>query len=386
MRQVYLDHNATTPVLPEVLETLLRYYQEDFGNPSSVHRYGRRVRVALDDTRDCVADMLGAPAAAVFFSSGGTEANNTILQGVAAALKGRGRHLVTSQIEHPAVLDTCAYLAQQGYTVTYVPVDAHGVVAPEAVREALTDETILVSIMYANNETGVLQPIADIARLVRQRGILMHTDAVQAFGKMSLRVAELGVDFLSFSGHKLYAPKGIGGWYARPGVPLHALLHGGHQERGMRAGTEHVAGVVALGKACALAQRDMRQEWERQQQLQQRLEHGIQEQIPDVRIQGAEVPRLPNTTNVAFAGVEGESLMMSLDLQGVALSTGSACSSGSLEPSHVLRAMGVPAAYLHGALRCSLGRGTTLADIEYVLEILPGIVQQARALSPSFVP
>jgi len=386
MRQVYLDHNATTPVLPEVLEVMLRYYREDFGNPSSVHRYGRRTRVVIDDTRDCVADMLGAPSAAIFFSSGGTEANNTILKGVAAALQGRGKHLVTSQIEHPAVLDTCAYLAHQGYTVTYVPVDEHGVVDPEAVREALTDETILVSIMYANNETGVIQPIADIARLVRQRGILMHTDAVQAFGKMPLRVDDLGVDFLSFSGHKLYAPKGIGGWYARPGAPLHPLLHGGHQERGVRSGTEHVAGIAALGKACAIAVSDMRQEWERQQHLQQRLEHGIQEQIPEVRIQGADVPRLPNTTNVAFAGVEGEALLMSLDLQGVALSTGSACSSGSLEPSHVLRAMGVPDAYLYGALRCSLGRGTTLADIEYVLAILPGIVQHARGLSPSLVP
>jgi len=386
MRQIYLDHNATTPVLPEVLEVMLRYFREDFGNPSSVHRYGRRTRVVVDDTRDGVADMLGAPASAIFFSSGGTEANNTILKGVAAALTGRGRHLVTSQIEHPAVLDTCAYLAQQGCTVTYVPVDEHGVVDPEAVRDALTDETILVSVMYANNETGVIQPIADIAHLVRQRGILMHTDAVQAFGKLPLRVDELDVDFLSFSGHKLYAPKGIGGWYARPGAPLHPLLHGGHQERGMRSGTEHVAGIAALGKACAMAMSDMRQEWERQQQLQQRLEHGIQEQIPEVRMQGAEAPRLPNTTNVAFAGVEGESLMMSLDLQGVALSTGSACSSGSLEPSHVLRAMGVPEAYLYGALRCSLGRGTTLADIEYVLEILPGIVQHARALSPSFAP
>lgn len=381
MRHVYLDHNATTPVLPEVLEVMLRYYREDFGNPSSVHRYGRRARVAIDDTRDGVADMLGVPASAIFFSSGGTEANNTILTGVATALKGRGRHLVTSQIEHPAVLDTCAYLAQQGYTVTYVPVDAHGVVAPEAVRDALTDTTILVSIMYANNETGVIQPIADIARLVRERGIAMHTDAVQAFGKMPLRVDELGVDFLSFSGHKLYAPKGIGGWYARPGLALHPLLHGGHQERGMRAGTEHVAGIAAFGKACALAASDMRQEWERQQQLQQRLEHGLQEYIADVRIQGGEAPRLPNTTNIAFAGVEGETLMMSLDLQGVAISTGSACSSGSLEPSHVLRAMGVPESYVSGALRFSLGRGTTLADIEYVLDMLPSIVQNTRALS-----
>jgi len=209
---------------------------------------------------------------------------------------------------------------------------------------------------------------------------------VQAFGKMPLRVDELGVDFLSFSGHKVYAPKGIGGWYARPGVPLHPLLHGGHQERGIRAGTEHVAGIAAFGKACTIAMSDMRQEWERQQQLQQRLEHGLREQISAVRIQGVEVARLPNTTNVAFAGVEGEALLMSLDLQGVALSTGSACSSGSLEPSHVLRAMGVPAPYLYGALRCSLGRGTTLDDIEYVLEILPGIVQHARALSPSFAP
>ncbi|MGE3539257.1 MAG: cysteine desulfurase family protein [Candidatus Tectimicrobiota bacterium] len=381
MQQVYLDHNATTPVLPEVLEVLLRYYQEDFGNPSSVHRQGRKARVVLDETRDCIAEMLGVAAASVFFCSGGTEANNTIIKGVAAARQDRGRHLVTSSIEHPAVLDTCAFLARQGYRVTYVPVDAHGVVPPEAVQDALCDDTILVSIMLANNETGVLQPIADIARVVQARGILMHTDAVQAFGKMPLRVAELGVDFLSFSGHKLYAPKGVGGWYMRPGVSLSPLLHGGHQERGLRSGTENVAGIAALGAACALASRDMRTEWERQLQLQQRLEHGLQERLPDVRIQGLEAPRLPNTTNVAFAGVEGETLLMSLDLRGVAISTGSACSSGSLEPSHVLQAMGVPAAYLLGALRLSMGRGTTLADIEYVLDILPGIVQQARVLS-----
>ena len=380
MRQIYLDHNATTPVLPEVLEAMLPYYREAFGNPSSVHRYGRHTRVAVDEARDAVAALLEAPSSSLVFCSGGTEANNTILKGVAAAYRERGRHLVTSQIEHPAVLDTCAYLAQQGYEITYVPVDAQGVVAPEAVREALTDETILVSIMYANNEVGTLQPVAEIARLVRERGILMHTDAVQAFGKLPLRIEDLGVDLLSFSGHKLYAPKGIGGWYARSPQVLHPLLHGGHQERGMRSGTENVAGLVALGKACAIAARDMAQEWERQQQLQQRLEHGVQELIADVRIQGAEVARLPNTTNVAFAGVEGEALMMSLDLQGVAISTGSACSSGSLEPSHVLRAMGVSEAYLYGALRFSLGRGTTPADIEYVLDILPDIVKNARSL------
>ena len=381
MRHVYLDHNATTPVLPEVLEAMLPYYREIFGNPSSVHRYGRRARVAVDDARDSVAALLGAPASSIVFSSGGTEANNTILHGVARARRDRGRHLVTSQIEHPAVLDTCAVLAQRGYHVTYVPVDAKGVVTPEAVQEALREDTILVSIMYANNETGVIQPVADIARRVRERGIAMHTDAVQAFGKLPVRVDELGVDFLSFSGHKLYAPKGIGGWYARPGAALPPLLHGGHQERGMSSGTEPVASIVALGMACMIAQRDMSQEWERQQQLQQRLEHGLYEHIPDICIQGSTAPRLPNTTNVAFAGVEGEALLMSLDMQGVAISTGSACSSGSLEPSHVLRAMGVSAPYLHGALRLSLGRGTERDDIEYVLAILPGIVQQARALS-----
>lgn len=381
MRQVYLDYNATTPVLPDILDAMLRFYREDFGNPSSVHRYGRQARLALDEARDAVAALLSAPASSIFFSSGGTEANNTIIKGVATALKGRGRHIVTSQIEHPAVLDTCAYLAQQGYEVTYVPVDQQGIIHPEAVQEALRDSTILVSIMYANNEVGTLQSIADIARVVRERGILMHTDAVQAFGKLPLHVDTLGVDFLSFSGHKLYAPKGVGGWYARPKALLHPLLHGGHQERSVRAGTENVAAIVALGKACQLAAGDMPREWERLLQLQRRLEHSILEQIPEVRIHGAEVPRLANTTNVAFAGVEGEALLMSLDLQGVAISTGSACSSGSLEPSHVLQAMQVPAAYLYGALRLSMGRGTTPQDIEYVLTILPNMVKQARTMA-----
>jgi cysteine desulfurase len=379
MHQVYLDYNATTPVLPEVLDTLVQCYLHDFGNPSSVHRYGRQTRVLVDEARDSMAHVLGAPASSVAFCSGGTEANNTILKGVAAALKDRGRHLVTSCIEHPAVLDTCAYLAQQGYTITYVPVNEQGVVDPEAVRHALRDETILVSIMHANNEVGSIQPIAEIARIVRQRGILMHTDAVQTFGKMPLQVDELGIDFLSFSGHKLYAPKGIGGWYARSPSGFPPLIHGGHQERGQRSGTENVAAIVALGKACAIAVSDMHVERERQERLRQYLEHGILERIPHVRIQGAEAVRLPNTANVAFADVEGETLLMSLDLQGVAISTGSACSSGSLEPSHVLQAMGVPATYLHGALRFSLGRHTTLDDIEYVLDILPGIVDNARS-------
>ena len=379
MRYVYLDHNATTPVLPDVLEAMLPFQREAFGNPSSVHRFGRRARVAVDDARDAVADVLRAPASSVIFSSGGTEANNTIIKGVAQARRERGRHLVTSQIEHPAVLDACEALERQGYEVTYVPVDERGVVDPQAVRESLTDQTILVSVMLANNEVGALQPIADIAAVARERGVLMHTDAVQAFGKLPLSVDDLGVDFLSFSGHKVYAPKGIGGWYERSAATLQPLLHGGHQERGRRSGTENVPGIAALGKACVIAGADAAAEGERQRQLQQRLEHGIRERIDNVRIQGEEAPRLPGTTNASFGGTEGEALMMSLDLQGVAISTGSACSSGSLEPSHVLRAMRVPRPYLHGALRFSMGRSTTADDIDYVLDILPDIVSQARS-------
>ncbi len=377
MRQIYLDHNATTPVHPEVRDVLMACYENDFGNPSSVHSFGRRTRVQIDNVRDAIAAMLGVGAASVFFCSGGTEANNTIIKGVAAMHKARGRHIITSSTEHPAVLDTCAYLAQHGFDVTYLPVDAAGVVDLQALEEALTDETTLVSIMHANNETGVIQPIADIARLAHQHGALVHTDAVQSFGKLPFCIDDLDVDFLSFSGHKLYAPKGIGGWYARMPTLLQPLLHGGHQERGLRSGTESVASILALGKACEIAARDMREEWERLQQLQQRLEHGILESVPNARIQSAAASRLPNTTNVAFAEVEGETLLMSLDLQGVAISTGSACSSGSLEPSHVLKAMGVPASHLHGALRLSMGRSTTPDDIDYVLELLPDMVKHA---------
>ena len=378
MRHVYLDHNATTPVLPEVLEAMLPYQREVFGNPSSVHHFGRRARVAIDDARDAVADMLRVPASTVIFSSGGTEANNTIIKGVAQARRDHGRHLITTQIEHPAVLDTCAALEQRGYEITYLPVDEQGVVDPEAVRDSLTDETILVSVMLANNEVGSLQPIAEITAAAHERGVLMHTDAVQAFGKVPLSVDDLGVDFLSFSGHKIYAPKGVGGWYERSAATLQPLLHGGHQERGRRSGTENVPGIAALGKACLIVGGDLTAECERQRQLQERLEHVIRERIGDVRIQGEDAARLPGTTNASFAGTEGEALMMSLDLQGVAISTGSACSSGSLEPSHVLRAMRVPRPYLHGALRFSLGRSTTADDVDYVLQVLPDIVSQAR--------
>jgi cysteine desulfurase len=378
MRQIYLDHNATTPVHPEVRHVLMASYENDFGNPSSVHRYGRRTRVQIDQARDTVATLLGAAPATIFFCSGGTEANNTIIKGVAHTCQNRGRHIITSSTEHPAVLDTCAHLTQQGFEITYLPVDEAGVIDLQTLEDALTEKTTLVSVMHANNETGVLQPLADIARLAHQHGALVHTDAVQSFGKLPLNMAELDIDFLSFSGHKLYAPKGIGGWYARTPTKLEPLLHGGHQERGLRSGTESVASILALSKACEIAAHDMQTEWERLRQLQQRLEHGILEAIPDARVQSANASRLPNTTNVAFAEVEGETLLMSLDLQGVAISTGSACSSGSLEPSHVLKAMAVPKSHLYGALRLSLGRSTTQDDIDYVLELLPDMVEHAR--------
>ncbi|PON14523.1 cysteine desulfurase NifS [Candidatus Entotheonella serta] len=378
MRQLYLDHNATTPVHPEVRDVLMACYKNDFGNPSSVHRYGRRTRVQVDEARDTVATLIGSPAASIFFCSGGTEANNTIIKGVAEMRQDRGRHIITAPTEHPAVLDPCAYLAQHGFDVTYLPVDEAGVVDLQALEDALTDATALVSIMHANNETGVIQPIADIARLAHQRGALVHTDAVQSFGKIPINVDTLDIDFLSFSGHKLYAPKGIGGWYARTPTALQPLLHGGHQERGLRSGTESVPSIMALSKACEIAARDMAAEWERLQQLQQRLEHGILESIPNARIQSANASRLPNTSNIAFAEIEGETLLMSLDLQGVAISTGSACSSGSLEPSHVLKAMAVPETHLYGALRLSMGRSTTPDDIDYVLECLPDMVQHAN--------
>ncbi len=378
MRQIYLDHNATTPVHPEVRDVLMACYENDFGNPSSVHRYGRRTRVQIDEARDTVAALLGGKAASIFFCSGGTEANNTIIKGVAEMHRDRGRHIITSPTEHPAVLDTCGYLAQHGFDVTYVPVDGAGTVDLQALDRALTDQTTLVSIMHANNETGVMQPIADIARLAHEHGALVHTDAVQSFGKLPLNIESLDVDFLSFSGHKLYAPKGIGGWYARNPTALQPLLHGGHQERGLRSGTESVASIMALSKACEIAARDMHAEWERLQHLQQRLEHGILESISSARIQSADASRLATTTNVAFAEIEGETLLMSLDLQGVAISTGSACSSGSLEPSHVLKAMAVPETHLYGALRLSMGRSTTPDDIDYVLELLPELVKHAH--------
>ena len=382
MRKVYLDHNATTPIHPEVLEALLPYYREHFGNASSIHAYGRQARAAMEAARAQVAALLKADPTEILFTSGGSEADNFAIKGVASSRKDRGRHIITSQVEHPAVVETCQSLEPLGYEVTYLPVDEGGLVEPEDVRAAIRDDTILITIMYANNEVGTIEPIPEIGRIAKEHGILFHTDAVQSLAKTNTDVEELGVDLLSFSAHKLYGPKGTGGIYVRKGTELPPLIAGGHQERGLRAGTENVAGIVALGKACEIAHRDYESEVQQLTMLRDRLQHGIIERVPKVRRNGHEDRRLPTTTNLSFEAIEGEALLINLDLMGIAVSTGSACSSGSVEPSHVLKAMHVPPEYIQGSIRFSVGRENTVEDIDYVLEQLPPIVEKLRGMSP----
>ena len=381
MRRVYLDHNATTPVAPEVLEAMLPYFSQRFGNASSVHSFGREAKRALEDARETVAGAIGARASEIIFVGSGTEADNTALKGVAWALRDRGRHIVTSRVEHKAVLETCHFLEREGFEVTYVPVDRYGMVHPEAVREALRDDTILVSVMHANNEVGTVNPIAEIGALCRERGVLFHTDAVQSFCKLPFHVDELNVDLASFSGHKIYGPKGVGVLYARRGVRFEPLLHGGEHERNRRASTVNVAGAVGFARAVELAAGRLEQEVAHLTELRDRLWEGIRQRVEDVHLNGHPEKRLPGTLNVSFGGIEGESLLLSLDMKGVAASAGSACTSGSLSPSHVLDAMGVPLELARAAVRFSLGAGNTREDVDYTLEILLEIVQRLRALS-----
>ncbi len=381
-RRVYLDNNATTPVRPEVFEAMVPFLQSQFGNPSSLHHWGKRARRAVEQAREEVANLIGAAdPEEIFFTSGGSESDNLALKGVALPQWKQGKQIITSQIEHPAVLDTCRLLESYGFKVVYLPVDRYGVIDPASLEEALTPDTVLVSIMHANNEVGTIQPIAELAALAKSRGVLFHTDAVQSVGKIPVDVQALGVDLLSLSGHKLYAPKGIGALYVRKGTALWPLINGGHQEEGLRAGTENVAGIVALGKACALAQQEQESENKRLTILRDQLHHGICAAVPDVSLHGHPTQRLPTTVNLGFGGIEGEALLIHLDLQGVAVSTGSACSSGSLEPSHVLEAMALSAEEIQGAIRFSLGWENTAEDIAYVLDILPGIVEQLRTTS-----
>ena len=382
--RIYFDHNATTPLDPAVAEAVSRVLREDFGNPSSVHHFGQRAKALLDDARSAVAALIDADPGEVVFTSGGTEADNLAIRGAAEALEPAGRrHLIASAIEHEAVLMTLKALAHRGWKTTLLPVGASGIVSIEALREALTDETALVSVMVANNEIGTIQPIAELAALAKSRGALVHTDAVQAIGKIPVSIKRLGVDLLALSAHKFNGPKGAGALWIRRGVRLTAHMTGGRHERNRRAGTENVPGIVGLGVAAAVASAKLRQEAERIAALRDRLEAGILSGVPGTQVNGAREPRVPNTTNVSFEGVEAESLLIGLDLEGIAVSTGSACSSGTLEPSHVLRAMGFSAHRTQNSIRFSLGAGNTVDDVDDALDRLPRVVEKLRALTGS---
>jgi cysteine desulfurase len=382
MKRIYLDHAATTPTHPEVVEAMLPYFSDVFGNPSSIHSFGQEAKAAAEEERDKVADLIGARSEEIVFTSGGTEADNSAIKGIAYANEGKGNHIITTAVEHHAIIEPCKFLARRGFEVTYLPVDGYGMVNPEDVREAITDRTILISVMHANNEVGTVEPIADIGKIARERKVSFHTDAVQAVGHIPVDVNALGVDLLSMSAHKFYGPKGIGALYVRKGTRIIPFMHGGGQERGRRGSTENVAGIIGFGKAVEIAQREMGEEVKRLTSLREELITGIHQRIDHVRLNGPPGQRLPGNVNMSIEYVEGESMLLNLDLEGIAASTGSACSSGSLEPSHVLQAMGLSQELCHGSLRFSLGRETREEDIERVLATLPQIVARLRSLSP----
>lgn len=384
MKRIYLDHNATTPLHPEVLEAMLPYYKEAFGNPSTIYSFGQETRKATDEARETVANLIGASPEEIIFTSGGTEADNLALKGVPAALEKKGKHIITSSIEHHAVLSTLKYLEKRGYQVSFLPVDEHGWLDPGEVEEAITSQTVLISVMYANNEVGTIEPISEIGEIAQKAGIYLHTDAVQTIGKIKVNVDDLKVDLLSLSAHKFYGPKGVGALYVRKGTRIYPLLHGGYQERRRRAGTENVAGIVGLGKAAEIAPKEMVQQSRRESNLRDRLEKMIRENINHCQLNGHPTQRLPNTLNISFEFIEGESLILNLDLKGIAASTGSACTSGSLEPSHVLMAMGVAPEIAQGSIRFSLGRDNRKEDIDYTVENLVEIVTRLREMSPLF--
>lgn len=384
MKRIYFDHSATTPVDTEVAKLTVEYMTEKFGNASSVHAFGREARKAIDEARDKVAALLNASSNEIFFTSGGTEGDNLALKGIAFANRKKGNHIITSAIEHHAILHTCEYLEKQGFTVTYLPVDEYGMVSIEELKNAITDKTILISIMFANNEVGTIQPVQKIGQLAREKGIYFHTDAVQAVGSYPIDVKELNIDLLSFSGHKFHGPKGIGGLYVRKGVRIEAIQHGGAHERNMRAGTENVPGIVGLGKAAEVAQNEMDKKIAHITALRDKLIKGVMEVIPHTKLNGHPTERLPGSANFSFLYLEGESLLLNLDLKGIAASSGSACTSGSLDPSHVLLAMGLTHEVAHGSLRLTLGRGNTEAEVDYCLEVLPEIVERLRQMSPLY--
>lgn len=384
MKKVYLDYNATSPLRPGVLDAMLPYLRENFGNPSSIHWAGRAVSGAVETAREQVAVLLGVKPAEVVFTSCGSEGNNFLLKGLARAQREKGRHIITTVVEHPSVLEPCCQLEKEGWEVTRLPVDSQGRLDLDQLAASIRPDTVLISVMAGNNETGNLYPLADIARLAREQGICLHSDAVQACGKIALDFKQTGLDLATISGHKFGAPKGVGAVYVKSGCLLEALIQGGHQERNRRSGTLNVAGIVGLGAACEIAARDLAAESAAIGGLRDRLEKGLMAQIGNVRINGCVDPagRLPNTTNLSFCGVEAESLLMNLDLKGVAASSGSACSSGNLETSHVIAAMGVDPLQAQSSVRFSLGPDTTGEDIDLLLQEVPQIVSRLRRLSP----
>jgi cysteine desulfurase len=385
MNRVYLDHNATTPVEPEVLNAMLPYFSGDYGNASSIHAFGQKARSAVETAREHVAALIGARPQEIVFTSGGTEADNHAIFGIAETSTVPA-HVITTAIEHEAVLNTCQSLEKRGVSVTYLPVDSDGQIDLVALSENLKlhPETVLITIMHANNELGAVQPLEEIGRIASEADVNFHTDAVQSAGKIRIDVNAMKIDLLSLSGHKFYAPKGVGALYIRGGTRLRQLLYGGHHQRGFRPGTENVAGIVGLGKAAQIAKASLAEDVTRVSGLRNTLEQKLLKRVPDSRVNGAGAPRTPNTTNILFPGIEGEALVIALDLKGLACSTGAACSSGAVEPSHVLTAIGLPADEARASLRFSLGRHTTAAEIDFALQVIPAGVAQLRELSPTY--
>ncbi|RNC29323.1 MAG: Cysteine desulfurase IscS [Candidatus Dichloromethanomonas elyunquensis] len=385
MKRIYLDHSATTPVDPQAAELMMTYFLEYYGNPSSIHFFGRQVKKALEEARYQVASLINADPSEITFTSGGTEADNLAIQGAARARSGKGKHLITSAIEHHAVLDTFKYLAKNGYELTILPVDEEGIVSVDELKKAIRPDTILISIMHANNEVGSIQPAAEIGRITREKGIIFHVDAVQSLGKLPIDVKTMNADLLTVSSHKIYGPKGVGALYIRKGIKISPLVYGGSQERKLRSGTENTPGIIGFGKACELAGERMEEENRKLITQRDKLMNGIISRIGHVKINGPlGDKRLPGNVNVSINYIEGESLLLSLDMLGIAASSGSACTSGSLDPSHVLLAMGLSHEVAHGSLRLSLGRHNTDEDIDFVLEELPKIVDRLRMMSPLY--
>ncbi|MGI6193109.1 MAG: cysteine desulfurase NifS [Christensenellales bacterium] len=384
-RRIYMDHAATTYVKPAVLEAMLPFFTETFGNPSSIHTRGQIARSAVDRAREQVAKAINAQPAEIFFTGGGSEADNMALKGVVENYAKKGNHIITTKIEHHAILHTCEWLEKnRGISVTYLDVDEFGRVTPEQVEAAIRPETILVTIMFANNEIGTIEPIAEIGAVCKKHGVLFHTDAVQAVGAVPIDVKAMNIDLLSMSAHKFYGPKGIGALYVKKGVRIPSFIHGGAQERGRRAGTENLPGIIGMGKAIEMATETLEESNKRIAAMRDRLMKGLLERVPDSRVNGDLEHRLPNNLNMCFKYIEGEALLLRLDLAGIEGSSGSACTSGSLDPSHVLLAIGLPHEIAHGSLRLTLGDGTTDEDIDYVLDTLPGIVRTLREMSPIF--